>query len=137
VPKVGDTIVQKSHPWWKVPRKGKVMSVRMDGFSTRVRAQYQSRLKPGDKLSTPHGQKGIAVLTSNIPRGIDSATNRPVTFDVCSSAVSIINRVSPGQVMEGQQDRCLDGAASGVCNVVSNGAVVMSASNTNVLVMAP
>jgi hypothetical protein len=57
VPMIGDAIAQKEHPWWEVPHDGRLLSVRLYGFNTRVKASYSSRLLLGDKLSTPHGQK--------------------------------------------------------------------------------
>jgi hypothetical protein len=66
-----------------------------------------------------------------MPYGIDTAIGEQVDFDGYSSAVSIVNMVSPGQVMEGQQDMHVDQSWYGVSNVVSGDAVVMSVSDTS------
>jgi hypothetical protein len=131
VPSVGDTIAQEDQVWWKVPHVGTVTNVRSDRFNTWVWASFKSRPMSGDKLSTPHGQKGVAVIVDDMPCGIDIVTGRHVEFDVCSSAVSIITRISPGQVMEGQQDRHGNGLGYGVCNDVLGGAAVMSTPDTS------
>jgi DNA-directed RNA polymerase beta subunit len=50
-----------------VPYEGIVTSVTVDGHGTRVRALYRAPLMTGDKLSTSHGQKGIAVIVDDMP----------------------------------------------------------------------
>jgi DNA-directed RNA polymerase beta subunit len=129
-PIVGQVLTQATDPWWKVPYDGTVIEIKVDGHCTKVRAEYTAPLMSGDKLSTSHGQKGVAVVVEHMPIGIDIDTGDTVEFDVCSSVVSVVNRVCPGQIMEGQQGRG-PGGFHGVCNVVSNGGTVMSCCEGN------
>jgi DNA-directed RNA polymerase beta subunit len=67
VPTVGQAVNIGTHAWWKVPYEGIVTSVTVDGHGIRVQALYRAPLMTGDKLSTSHGQKGIAVIVDDMP----------------------------------------------------------------------
>lgn len=44
----------------------------------------------GDKLSTSHGQKGVAVVVDDMSRGLTKEWGE-IEFDVCMSCISVIS----------------------------------------------
>ena len=100
---VGDSIKRDTHRWWKLPVEGKVTQeyTRDDTYSYVVHVTRIQQLVDGDKLATPHGQKGVARLWSdeNMPIGV--VDGKEIKFDAVISTSSITNRGTAGQVMEG------------------------------------
>ena len=105
---------------------GKVVDFYTDGYDVKVRAMYDTELKNGDKLSTCHGQKGVCVIVDDFPFGVDTERNEVVEFDICSSCTSAVNRCTPGQLLEGQQQRGGNVFGSGRCSVYSNDVMVLT-----------
>ncbi len=68
---LGEVVTTESHPWWKVDEDGTVFSAYDDGHNIRATVRYVTDLVNGDKLSTSHGQKGVAVITDEMPVGMD------------------------------------------------------------------
>lgn len=100
--KVGDTITMETHSWWCIPFPALVTQqtydIKQRLMLTLVRT---AKLTDGDKLATPHGQKGVALIKecSDMQYGMDNDGNR-VDFDIIIAMASVVSRLTVGQVLE-------------------------------------
>lgn len=120
VPPVGSPLDTELHPWWKCRDlclhssssgscncyrsmvRGIVKSVERDkDGSLAVSVVRTSRAVTGNKLATPHGQKGVMYILdeSEMPVGV-SDDGHKLEFDIVMSISSVINRQTLGQYYE-------------------------------------
>lgn len=99
-----DDITKKSRTFSTSPKvpTGRVFSSKITSTGhMSVEVLSFAFLQEGDKLSTPHGQKGVCVTqTEELPIGIDRE-GEMVFFDAIISTSAIVNRETNGQIYEG------------------------------------